>query len=49
VKRLSSFLGAAELQSDAIKVIAANNLKEGDEVGYGRNFGMSGGFLNLIF
>lgn len=32
VKRLDSFLNAAELQADATKVIAANNLSEGDEV-----------------
>ncbi|KAJ3561287.1 hypothetical protein NP233_g10282 [Leucocoprinus birnbaumii] len=32
VKRLNSFLDAAELQSDAIKFLAANDLRQGDEV-----------------
>lgn len=34
VRRLDSFLSAAELQFDAVKTLAADDLKEGDEVGY---------------
>jgi len=32
VKRLNSFLGAAELQPDATKVVVGNSLREGDEI-----------------
>lgn len=37
VRRLDSFLSAAELQSDAVEVLAVDDLKEGDEVGQKRS------------